>query len=264
MGVSITNSVDSTVTNDFLSDVSKGLMAGSTSYLIDGLNSDIDVASGFEDLWYGDGTGGNITYLSSEDTMDIVSTSTDDDVGGTGATAVFLVGTDDTNTPVVEVISLDGQTPVTGAVNFRRVNQVFVATTGSGLTNAGDIHITSTSSGDDQISIIAGYSLSISGHYTVPIGKSAIIKQIEYDSVKVSGGQDPIVTFRVYIRQGTALAPWYIIHERQLDTSVQDQLVIPFPLSNVITSGADIRMTASTTENNTTARARITLLQYDA
>lgn len=251
MGVTIKNSRIST--NDFFASVSKGEIDGQETIVIEGLNSDID--SQEEDLWNG---GADLVYLSSEETMTVTSSDGNDVPAGTGAQSVIVVGINDLGERVIDSIALGA----TGVVPMKRVIQIFV-TAGSGLTNAGLISVTASGAATLQATVQAGYSISFLGFYTVPANKRTIIKQIEYDTTKLgTGGNDPLVNFKVYVRQGTPGATWFVLHERRLDSSVQDQLIIPFPMSNLFVAGADIRITATSDQNNTEARAKITLLQY--
>ena len=250
-------------TTDFLAEVSKGNITGQDAAIIEGLNPDIDIASGEEDLWP---EGGSLVYLSTAETMNIVSTSTDDDVGGTGVTSIFMTGLDANGDAISELVIMDGTSNVLTVNSYLRVGVLFAAGAGSGLTNAGAITATASSAGDVQANMMIGAGTSVGGFFTIPTGKSAIIKQIEINAAKITGGGNslPVVNFKVYARFSGANQPWIVILERRLDTGVQDQLIIPFPLSNGLIAGADVRMTATTDIDNTEARMRATLLVYDS
>lgn len=245
--------------NDYMDSISRGDIVGVGVRLIEGVNRDIDTASE-EDLWF---EGGSLSYLSSAETMSVVSTSINDDTGGTGATTLFIQGLDASFSVVTEIITLDGQTPVITSNSFYRILFAFTLSAGSGLTNAGDITLTATSASTVQASVEAGFSSTTLGFGTIPAGKSAIIKQIEMDSSKLAGGQEPLVNFKVFARFPGANQPWVVILERRLNTGVHDQLIIPFPVSPILLAGADVRFSASTNTNNTEARLRMTLLEYD-
>ena len=255
MGVSITG--DTTIKNDFSDDISLGKIPGTTLVNIGGCNPDIDTG-GEEDLW---GQGGNLVYLSSPETMDIVSTSIDDDVGGTGATSLFISGIL-AGAVVTDTIALDGTTPVTSTQTFDRINFMFLFGAGSGQTNAGDITATASTAATVQCRMLAGLGITQHGFYSVPAGKTIVIKQIELNATKTGGGASPIINFRVYARFSPA-SPWIVITERRLDVNVQDSLVLPFPASGLLSPGADIRFSAVTDQNNTEALCRLTGIQYD-
>ena len=246
--------------NDFLTDISRGKVGDYRVAVIEGHNIGLDTADGDADLW---GCGGNLSYLSVAETLDIVSTDANDTSAGTGARSVALLGLDASFNPISDFVILDGTTPVESNVAFYRLTGVFVGSAGTSLTNEGTINMTSSISATIQCCIDIGYSTGVQGFFTLAAGTKGIIKQVEFDSTRVGGGQSPDVNFRVYIRATGANQPWFVILERKLDTSVQDQLVIPFPLSNRLIAGADLRFTASTTQDGTEARARVTMMIWD-
>ena len=246
--------------NDFITDVSRGKVGDFRTVVVEGHNSTLDTADGDADLW---GCGGNLSYLSVAETLDVVSTDANDTSAGTGARSIAIIGVDADFNPISDFVILDGLTPVESAVAFYRISAVFVGSAGTSLTNEGTINITSSISATIQCCVDIGYSTGVQGFFTFAAGTKAIIKQVEFDSTRVGGGQSPDVNFRVYVRATGANQPWFVILERKLDTSVQDQLIIPFPLSNRLVAGADIRFTASTTLDDTEARTRATLMVWD-
>ena len=174
----------------------------------------------------------------------------------------FIVGLDDDGESISELVTMDGTSNVLTTNAYRRVSSMFAA---AGVTNIGAVTATASSAGDVQANMMAGSGTATGGFFTVPAGKAATIHQIEIDATKISGGGNnlPLVNFRVYARFSGAAQPWIVILERRLDTAVQDQLIITFPLSNILIAGADVRMTASTDIDNTEARMRATLMLYD-
>ena len=246
--------------NDFITDVSRGKVGDHRTVVIEGHITDLDIADGTADLW---GCGGNLTYLTVAETLNVVSTDANDTSAGTGARSVAILGIDASFNVISDVVTLDGTTPVESAVAFYRITGLFLFQAGSSLTNEGTINFTSSISATLQGCIDPGYSQGVQGFFTFGAGTKGIIKQAEFHCTRVGGGQTPDVNFRVYVRAPGANSPWFVILERKLDTSVQDQLVVPFPLSNRFIEGADIRFTASTTVNVTEARARLTFLVWD-
>lgn len=244
--------------NEFLIGVSKGNVAGQSFLSIAGCNTDIDIISGEEDLWE---EGGTLVYLSSAETMDVVSTSLDDDVGGTGATGVFISGNLG-GVSVSEVVALDGTTPVTTTQTFDVVNFMFLTSSGSGLTNAGDITATASTALTVQCKMQAGIGITQHGFYRVPTGRNAVIQLVEMNATKTGGGASPILDYKLYARFSPT-SPWIVLLERKLDVNVQDSLIIPFPLGGVLSAGADIRLAASTDQNNTECLLRVTAIEYD-
>ena len=77
-------------TTDFYLEVAKGNVPGHAFFIMRGHNADIDSAAG-EDLWE---AGGLWAPLSTAETMNITSTSANDDDGNTGAETVLIQGVD--------------------------------------------------------------------------------------------------------------------------------------------------------------------------
>jgi len=243
--------------NEFLIGVSKGNVSGQSFLSIAGCNNDLDIAAE-EDLWV---QGGDLVYLSSAETMDVVSTSVNDDVGGTGATGVFVSGNLG-GVGVSETVALDGTTPVTTTQTFDTVNFMFLTSSGTGLTNAGDITATASTAATVQCKMLAGTGITQHGFYRIPAGRNAVIQQAEMNATKTGGGASPIVDYKVYARFSPT-SPWIILLDRKLDVNVQDSLIIPFPLGGVLSAGADIRLAATTDQNDTECLLRITAIEYD-
>ena len=246
--------------NDFITDVSRGKVGDFRTVVVEGHNSTLDTADGDADLW---GCGGNLSYLSVAETLNVVSTDANDTSAGTGARKVAILGLDASFNVISDVVTLDGTTPVESFVAFYRITGLFLLSAGSSLTNEGTINFTSSISATLQGCIDPGYSQGVQGFFTLAAGTKGIIKQVELHCTRVGGGQTPDVNFRMYVRSPGANNPWFVILERKMDTSVQDQLVVPFPLSNRLVAGADLRFTASTTVNVTEARARVTFMIWD-
>ena len=119
-------------------------------------------------------------------TVYVSSTSASDITTGTGARTLTIKGLTATYAETNETISMNGTNAVSGSVVFYRINEVIVATVGSGYVNAGDIYIAETNgvsipSGgipdttNGLFGIIAtGEGRTHGGVYTVPLGKSAL------------------------------------------------------------------------------------------
>lgn len=138
-----------------------------------------------EDVWE---SGGTKILLTSAETMDIVSTSTDDDNGGTGANIIQVGGLDSDYNLITDTIIMDGTTTVTSNLSFLRVNRVRAVFCGTGKTNAGTITVTSSTSSAIQATIPAGESISQQSHFTIPSGYTAFTTGIVLSVYRASGG----------------------------------------------------------------------------
>ena len=121
---------------------------GTTYYsgaVVFGHNPDVDTGTDPEDVWE---TGANMTLFADDFLVDIVSTSTADDFGSTGAITVQIFGMDSSYVRVNETLTMNGTGDVVSTQAFRVVYKAVVLTAGTGLTNAGVITI------EDQSNVV--------------------------------------------------------------------------------------------------------------
>jgi hypothetical protein len=238
---------------DFDTRVGRGEVPGWSSYVWRAHNPDVDSAAA-EDVveW-----GGTVQYLTSEETVDVVSTSTEDDVGQTGGTAVLVDGVDGNGDPVSEVVTLDGTNPVTTTQAFYRINQMTVAACGSAGSNVGTIQATATTSGYVMGEIDPTDGISHSGIYTVPNGKRATFTGADINIVRPSG-QSPIVRLKIFVRLSGS-SPWLNLFEIDMDTDKATFLSFEAHNRASFGAGVDARLQATTANNDTDVRARLYL-----
>ena len=142
-----------------------------------------------EDIW---SPGGELSYLSSAETMDISSADVNDtNSSGTGARTVYIVGLDNNFDEVSETVNLNGTTSVTTINSYIRVRCLAIMGAGSGGKNAGIISAIATTAATTQAEIPIGYNKSVMSHYTVPNGKTALVQDMNASvPIKKSGGID--------------------------------------------------------------------------
>lgn len=130
-----------------------------------------------EDIW---NTGGVLQYLTSSETMDVVSSSTDDDgnPAGIGAQTLILYGVNNNYVPIEEVITMDGTSAVTTTNSFLRVNRMNVLDVGSNDSNVGTITATASSAATVQAEISAAEGGTSKSQMTVPDGYFAIVTSL--------------------------------------------------------------------------------------
>ena len=247
-------------------DISLGRVKGKSVLLMVGHATDIDTVSGTIDMWEENDTK---SYLTTGETMNIVSTSADDDSDDrTGARTVLITGLldDGAYTEASEVVLLQGVTPVATVNSYLRINGMVVLTAGSNGNNAGTITATASTAGTVQSHMDTGEGIQQGAHYTVPGGKVLVILRVEFNAAKLSGGGNPVVEFIGEARRlgVIANAAWVQVMDRKLDTAVQDQLEVDQPVGPVIPAGTDLRVRANTDTNNTEARCRLYCVLADA
>lgn len=124
----------------------------------------------------------DITFPASTAVVSITSSNANDVLAGTGSNAVLVIGLDDSNNIIQEVVLMNGQTPVLTTNLFRRINGFLVLSAGSSGYNEGTIYISVSgetySSGVPTticyFTIGATYSVGQTGIYSVPNGIRAI------------------------------------------------------------------------------------------
>ena len=150
----------------FLS-ISRGLVAGHGVYHKFGRNADLD--SGVEeDIWEGGGIYDG--WLSSAETVNIVSTSTNDDgsPAGTGARTVEVIGLDSSGLWQQETITMNGTTNVATSNTYLGVFRMYVITAGSLGSNDGLITATSATTAKELARITSPLNQTLMALATVP------------------------------------------------------------------------------------------------
>ncbi len=129
-----------------------------------GANFDIDTATVPEDIWSGGGvyTG----FVAAAAATTIVSDSAADTSNGTGARTVTVFGLDANYLIISETATMNGATPVALTKQYLRVYRTFVATAGSGETNAGNITVLINAVVASHVAATFGQTLQAT--YTVP------------------------------------------------------------------------------------------------
>jgi hypothetical protein len=167
--------------------VSRGQIQGHSTVIVFGYNPDVDTSE--ETVWP---DGGTIPHPTSASVLKISSSSADDASAGTGARTVYIEGVDGDYAVVSETVTLNGQTAVNTTNSYLYVNSFYVATVGSGGSNAGNINAgTGTvTAGVPAVLydiIAAGYNNRTTGHYCVPAGYTGYMTEGLLSAGQASG-----------------------------------------------------------------------------
>lgn len=150
-----------------------------------GTNSDINSVP--EDIWEGGSTYTGFPISTLETLAISSSDNTADNVGGTGALTVRVIGLDSNYDVISETVTLTGSTPVNTVQQFRRAHTMSVITAGSNGVNAGVLTVThSTTTTNVFLKILAGRNQSNCSAYTVPAGYTAYMRFLH---AAIRGGQ---------------------------------------------------------------------------
>ena len=121
--------------SNFHLEVGKGKIAGYSGLFFTGDNNGVTNAE--QTLM---ARGGTYLFPTSATTLDVVSSSANDTLAGTGANAVVIIGLDSNRDKIIEVVSLAGTTIATTTLSFLRVNSFVVIAAGSNSTNEGTVN----------------------------------------------------------------------------------------------------------------------------
>ena len=218
-----------------------------------GFNLDLDAAA-VEDIW---SVGGKFVRPTAAQTLTVVSSSTDDDVGGTGAEEITVacIGSDGTESDIV--IDMDGTTSVvtTGTDTCLFINRAKVTVAGSGTKNAGNITITQTTSGYTLAYIPATYSITQQAVYRVPSDRRCYINHMYIAADKLTGS-DPRVIFLFKVFNTTVE---YVLRRELLDTNTETSRTTHHFKGDALLPNEIIVIEADTDTNDTHVYAEIDL-----
>jgi hypothetical protein len=221
-----------------------------------GLNLDVDAA---EDVWL---NGGTITWPTSAESLEIVSSSTNDDgdPAGTGARTVRIYGVDGSWAAQQEDVTLNGTTAVALANTYFRVNRMKVLTAGSLTSNEGTLTLRVASAGATRLTIGAAQGQSLYAAWTLPTGTTGYIRSWYADLL---GGSPAGVTvdMTLWVREAPDNNGAWTNKERLglvLDGTSYFRHIYEPPIA--ITGPADIRIAANPSAANTLISAGFTLL----
>lgn len=191
--------------NDFLDHIGRNMSSTRSRFDKNGENPSVGTTE--EDIWV---PGGRMTWLTAESTLDVVSSSANDALGGTGAQIVLIYGVDENYAVVSELVNMNGTTPVTTTANFFRVNSAQFVFAGSTGYNEGNITITATTGGSTQAYIEAEVGVHHSMNFSVPAGYNLIL----YDIV-TSNAANQEIFLRTYVRAAGAGLPFWSAYTTQ-------------------------------------------------
>lgn len=238
---------------DFYFRVASGNTTNLTSVNKFGSNLDIDTGSTPETIW---SNGGEYAFASSSGSISVVSSSTDDDQGGTGALTIKVQGLNEDYKEVEEEFTMDGTDSVLSVSNkWLKVYRAFVTSAGSTESNVGIITITlgaltlatiPAAEGQTQMCIFA-----------IPAGKNGYIKSFSGAIIR-SGFLAGRATLGIYIRKNGVKR---LIHEIEISTDGASTFDKVFITPIKVTEKSDIYVNAlSVTQNNSSVFSSLNII----
>lgn len=181
------NDVGAINVSSFFVDVSRGRFPSYKANLKFGRNPQSNTNSTPEDIWDGGGiyTG---QPISAVETIQVFSSSANDTSAGTGARTIQLEGLDADWNEQVEVVTLNGTTPVTTVYTWRRMSRAYILTAGTLGYNEGTITARHSTTTTNVFAVMPPQANQTSiGASTVPAGKIRVITNL-YSAMAITGG----------------------------------------------------------------------------
>ncbi len=233
---------------NFLTEVAKDNVAGHSLVRKFGFNPDIDDAATYEDVW---SPGGTKTWQTSAQSLEITSSDADDIITtGSGARTVRVYTLDSSHDLSTEDVDMNGTgvTALTGT-HFE-CYRAYVLTSGTSLTNEGDIDIQVASGGDVLAQIPAGYGQTEQALYIVPNGYTGYV--LSWGIGLIAKGQTPVCEGRLKIKEDSG--SWRVVDVRELGLLEPLQAPISLPEKTIVV------VEATSDTNNAAVRGELTIL----
>ena len=234
------------------------LRQGRTTWNKWGYNTDID--NGVTEIVAS--FGGTFTRLTTASTLSVVSTDANDTAEGTGARSIIIYGIDTNREAIIEVVSLNGTTPVTTSNSYLGVNRLSIYLSGSGGVNAGTINATATTGGSTQGQIPLGEGSTQQAIFFTQAGHTALIDWLYLNVVKISGGGgSPKVTLKMWVHSFVSGSRYEVFREI-IDTTIDNNIQLTPSQPFVVAEKSVVYLEATTDTNNTGVSARFSLIEF--
>jgi hypothetical protein len=176
-------------------------------------------------------------YPTVQQRMEIVSSSANDTLAGTGIQKVKIYYLDATGAEFTEIVSMSGTTPVsTVATNIYRINDFVASQVGTNGMSVGNIVIRNLATTPVYSEIAAGYTRDRSVIYTVPKGKTLFVTSMTFGCVYTTSGKSERFTFLgTYDDLGGTLLNFFVPYAETVlvDNSIVRTFEVPFKLPSL-------------------------------
>ncbi len=225
----------------YLQALAEGEIVGHAPFAKLGYNA--AVGSTEEDIWEQSNV---YVFPAAPMRMEVVSSSANDTLAGTGVQKVKVTYLDNTYAERTETINLNGATPVAmAATNILRVNSLRATQVGTGKAAAGTITCRMIGGAATvYMSIAAGFTRERCLVYTVPLGKTLYVTSIAISSGHTTAGKVVRWTGRATMddTDGAVIGffqPWFEMITMDASFYREFEMPIKFPAT------CDIKMSAT-------------------
>lgn len=242
---------------DYKYEVALGRRQGHTLWNKFGYNADIDI--GTETIW---AYGGTYARMTAADTLNVVSSSANDDgsPAGTGAQSVIIYGLDANYAYQTEVVTLNGTGSVTTSSSWTGVNRVAVYLAGSLGYNDGNITVTRTTGGSVQAYVPAQEGTTQQCIFFVQDNHQVLMDWLYVTLVKNAGGTQPKVTIKCFVTSLVSGARYEVFRD-YLNGSVENHTELRPAQPFVVGERSMIEFQATTDVDNTEVSLRFSLIE---
>ncbi len=253
---------------DYLSDVANntGGASGSTTSIVNkfGYNTDIDTASEEVVASFGGAFDPSTAVISTAQTFTITYNNTTDGSGGTGARMLQIDYLDENLAATSAFHTLGGTGSDVTAFTGVGINRVVVVSLGGAIYNTNDITLTATTDATIQARVPAEKSVTQQCIYHTPISRTLNVNYIQISALKISGGGgSPIVNLIGY-SYSRVTGGRYAVFDVEIDTAVENNLIINLQEPITFTGREVIYFEASTDINNTKVSLRFSGVETDS
>lgn len=227
---------------EYCLEVAAGNVSGAAALNKFGRNPDLDVGAE-EDIW---SQGGLWVPPTVARVHSITGGAADVATSGTGAWTVEIQGLNASFASVTETVNMNGAGGVNTANSYVIIHRMIVKTAGSGGKNAADIVATAAVDGTVTASIASGLNQTLMAIWQVPAGKTLFLSSY-YSSINAATA----AKVDLYLWAKPFGETWQIKHFQGCDSAGNGILVHEFRPPIKFTEKTIIRMSATTSANNT-------------
>lgn len=199
---------------DFRYEIALGRRQGAKTWNKFGYNSDVDTGSNEIIAPFG----GTFTPLTTASTLSIVSTSVNDTSAGTGANSVVIYGIDANRLEQIEVVTLNGTTPVVTTSTWLGINRISIYLSGSNLSNIGAITATAVTGGAIQGQIPIGEGSTQQAIFFTQENHQFLTDFLSINVEKTGGGASPKCRVKGWVFSAVSNSK-YLVYNSLIDTS---------------------------------------------
>ena len=239
---------------DFETEVALNRYAGAAAWNKFGYNDAVpigtEVIASFGGLYVPPTTASTIRFVSTD-------AADDGNPAGTGANGVVVYGIDGNRNHAIEIVTLEGLTPVDTISTWLGINRIAIFLAGSGQKNAGTITCTAVTGGATLGVIPIGEGTTQQLIYHNAVGHTSLVTWILLKANKQSGA-NPLVTFKLWVYSAVSNA-YYEIFRYVMDTAVENSLPLVFPEPLIIDEKSVMWFEATSDKANTIVSGRFSL-----